>query len=451
MPSLIAAAVGVTAVAGAETHQVFAGSSFSSLAPGFQDWPTWRHDQGHSGVSAETALGAASASKMKLHWAAKTGAKSYSSPAIVYNTTLAESLVYVGNQAGSFNAYNAVNGALVWSFHVPATPKLSKEIETSPAVSNGVVYFGAGEYHEYALNATTGSLICTSQSLGGITAASPVVGNPDGHGDVVYFGDAGPNGNLSDGGHEWAIYGVGNTAGTACGTKWSFDNFGSPPGNQTGISGVYSSQAYGQLADGTPVLSFGTTDPDDSVYELNANTGAELWRFQTVVGIDSDVGAPPTISAPGVNGFADGVVYATGKDAIIYALDLKTGAQIWQFNVRAVLKSGNPSQSAESLVGNTVYIGWAKGVIALNATTGALIWKSPATAGVVSMPAISGGPGNQVIFVGDLKGLVHGFSLATGASLFSYSTGALIFGSAAVSTGQMFIAGSNGTLYAFGL
>ena len=102
-------------------------------------------------------------------------------------------------------------------------------------------------------------------------------------------------------------------------------------------------------------------------------------------------------------------------------------------------------------MGDTVYIGYGAGLFALNATTGALVWtSSPATPGVVSMPSISGAPGNQVIFYGDIQGGIHAAALTSGKNLFDYATGALIFSSAAVSTGQFFITSSNGVLYAFG-
>ena len=191
----------------------------------------WRHDPAHHGLSSETFLSASSA--LTLHWSVNTGAISYSSPAVVFNSSLNKSLVYVGNQTGLMQAYDAATGTLAWAFQVPKTPNIPKDIETSPAISHGVLYFGSGDEHEYALNAKTGALICKSQSVGGVIAGSPVVANPSGTGDVVYFGDSGPSGDTSDGGHEWAMYGVGNTAGSACGTLWSFDSFGSPPGSQT--------------------------------------------------------------------------------------------------------------------------------------------------------------------------------------------------------------------------
>jgi eukaryotic-like serine/threonine-protein kinase len=427
-----------------------------AIPAGFQDWTMYRHDQTHSGISGETIL--SSSTIFKLHWSVTTASTgtttlAYTSPAIVFNGILGRSLVYIGNQQGDMNAYDAATGLLVWSYKVPKTVGLSKEIESSPAVSNNTLYFGDGDWHEYALNATTGALICRSQSLGGITAASPVVANTDGKGDVVYFGDAGPSGSLSDGGHLWAMYGVGNSAGAACGTKWMFDAFGSPAGSQTGKSGVYSSVAFGHLGvggTGTPVVVVGSTDPDDSIYEVNASTGALLWRFQTLVGIDSDIGAPATIAGPGAfAAFPNGVVFDTGKDAYTYALNLKTGAQIWSFAIRKTIGHGNPTQSGAALVGNALYLGYGAGVFSLNATTGALNWISTPIGGVVSSPSISGPAGSQVMFVGDIKGGVYAFSLS-GAKLFSYSTGALVFGSAGISTGQFFIASSNGNLYAFG-
>jgi outer membrane protein assembly factor BamB len=441
--------------------------SANSIPAGFQDWTEHMHDDHHTSVSAETILSASTS--YRLHWSANTGGTiAYSSPAVVYNATLGVSLVYVGNQSGDFDAFNAATGALVWQYKTVKIAGLSKEIESSPAVSGNTVYFGDGDYHEYALNATTGALVCESASVGGIIASSSVIGNPDGHGDVVYFGDNGVNGdvNVEDGGHLWAMYGVGNTDGPACATKWSFDNFGSPAGSQTGLAGVYSSPAYGTLAGGLPVVVVGSTDNDDAIYEVNANTGAALWRFQTLTGFDADVGAPPTIAEPGVVGasgsaaFTDGVVYDTGKDAVTYGIDLQTGQQIWSFAIKPNIGSGNPSQSGAALVGGFIYIGYGAGVFSLNAATGALnpswttgahIGTTAATAGVISSPAVSGPAGNQVLLVGDIGGNVDVFNLQTGATEFTYDTGGEIFSSAAVSTGQFFIAdGGNGNIYAFG-
>ena len=84
-------------------------------------------------------------------------------------------------------------------------------------------------------------------------------------------------------------------------------------------------------------------------------------------GVVQNRGLPnPTISPPGGNGFADGVVYIDGKDGIEYALDLVTGKQIWSFRLGA--GSANALAVSEAaLAGNALAVGFAGSVFALNA------------------------------------------------------------------------------------
>src|SRR5580693_3567958 len=79
---------------------VAASSSSNTIPAGFQDWPMHNHDPLHSGVSAETIL--STSTQFKLHWSEQTGDQSFTSPAVVYNATLNESLVYSGNMDGYF-------------------------------------------------------------------------------------------------------------------------------------------------------------------------------------------------------------------------------------------------------------------------------------------------------------------------------------------------------------
>ena len=133
---------------------------------------------------------------------------------------------------------------------------------------------------------------------------------------TVFFGDAG-SGESDNAGHLWAITGVGNTA-AGRREKWAYNDW--PNKGSTGTyTGVWDEPALVQNKDGTWEVVFGTSDPDQSVYALNAVDGSLLWRFQTLVnGPDEDVGAGPTIGPPGSNGFADGAVYVDGKDAVEY-------------------------------------------------------------------------------------------------------------------------------------
>ena len=162
-------------------------------------------------------------------------------------------------------------------------------------------------------------------------------------------------------------------------------------------------------ANRVPLLVFGSKDRDDSVYAVNANTGARVWRYQTSTAADSDVGAPPTISARGRNGFANGVVYVTGKDKIVYALNLATGALIWK---HALAKGTNGDVAGASLVGDRVYVNSDTGVYALNATTGAQIWHALSQATFFDSPAVTGPVGRQVLVAASTEGSMYALSLA---------------------------------------
>lgn len=450
--------IGVKAKTGSASYAVTVEHSVSPPDPvgrpaGTQDWPMFAHDREHTGISGETFIGAANASSLGIQWQANTGQSSYTSPAVAWNANVGKHLVYAGNQSGTMTAYDAVTGERVWWY------KAGASIQSSPAVAGNVLYFGASDEYLYALNATNGNLICRFFT-DGIISSSPVVVDPDGGGavagDVVYVGDNGLTG-ADDGGHMWAIHGVDPSDGKIdCSRFWMYDAFGAPAGSQT-ASGVWSPPAFATDATGSPLVVFGGSSPDNAVYALDALTGSRAWRFQTeVFHPDNDVGAGPTISPPSVNGFAEGVAYVAGKDRIVYALNLRTGNKIWEFRIRdQSWGSSGATRSTAAFTGNRLFIGYGSGVLALNATTGAHVWHSQeqgySTAEVIPSPALSGDMGDRVLFVGDLSGKVYAIRVSDGAKLWQYPTGGFIYGSAVVAAGRVFIAGSDGFLYAFGL
>jgi len=419
--------------------------SYGGSGPSAGDWPMFHLNPSHLAVSTDTKLGAAYAPSLKLLWSATTTgscpttgcAQDVSSPSVVYNTALGYPLVYVADYWGDVLAYNAITGKRVWKSHVTG------KILGSPAVSNGLLFIGSANHYMYELNATTGAVVC-SLNAGGIITSAPVVANL-GSGDVVFFGDHGAQFQPPRGGHLWAMNATG------CTVKWAWNAFGNPPGSQTGLSGEWSEPGLALDSSGRPLVVFGSSDPDDAIYALNANTGVTVWRFQTLQGIDSDVGAGPTISAPGVNGFPDGVVYETGKDKIVYALDLASGAVIWSFNI----KTANPvpqgdTVSVASLDGTNLILGWGAGLYDLNAVTGVPIWNVTGLAEVATSPAVSGSPGDKIVFAGDLAGGFHAYTM-TGSQVFGMNTGGAVFGSPAVSNGRVYFTdAATNTLYALG-
>jgi outer membrane protein assembly factor BamB len=301
-------------------------------------------------------------------------------------------------------------------------------------VAGGVVYFGSTAGTIYALNASTGAPMC-SFSTGHAILASPVVVS-SGSGPVVYDGTV-PTGSS---GAEYAIYGPGNTHG-ACKKDWEFSSWATTP------DGTWSSPAYGVGANGVPLLVFGSKDRDDSVYAVNANTGARVWRYQTSTLTDSDVGAPPTISPRGRNGFANGVVYVTGKDKIVYALNLATGALIWK---HALARGTNGDVAGAALVGDRIYVDSDTGVYALNASTGAQVWHALSQATFFDSPAVTGPVGRQVLVAASTGGSIYALSLVTGATLWTQKPdNSGFWGSPAVAQGGFYIAGLDGVLRDF--
>jgi outer membrane protein assembly factor BamB len=414
-------------------------------APIGSDWPMFHDDPRHLGVTLDSAIGVSTVAGLGVRWQANIG-YSYVSPAVVFDSVLGRTVVYAGANNGTVVAYDAQTGDRLWYY------KAGAAIQSSPAVVDGVVYIGSSDHYLYAIDAHTGALRCRFNT-GGVIYAAPVVVDPDGNGKVVYVGDAGASA-FDDGGRMWAINAVDPKPAADCTAKWSYGSWGEPPGSQPNV-GSWSPPAFAHDVNGRPLVVFGGSSPEGAVYALDAVTGQRVWRFQTrTFTQDQDVGAGPTISLPGANGFADGVVYVAGKDSILYALNLRTGAEIWEYSIRAVAPGATRSTAA--LVGRTLYVGNGAPVqlFAIDAVTGTKLWSSSAAGsanGILTSPAITGPAGSRVVFVADSAGRIWAHNATTGAVLWSYATGSLIYGSPAVSGGMLFETNTAGFLYAFGL
>ena len=419
-------------------------SGWSEILTLVGNWSMFQFNQRHLGFTSDPTIGASRAPGLTVKWktlVTSTG-KMYSSPVVAFNVQLHKPLAYAASAAGAITAFDLATGAVIW------TRTGNGAVLATPAVDGNTVYVGTEGDRVLALDAATGQTQCRF-SLSGAVISSPTVGHVDNTGPVVFFGDVGQSEELNAG-HEWAVNGVGNSRG-ACTLKWVFNGW-----NNTGTSGSqtgsWSPPALVTDSTGRPLLVFGSANPDDSVYALDARSGTKVWRFQTAItNPDADVGAAPTIGRPGLNGFPHGVVYIDGKDRLEYALDLLTGAPIWQYNL--ALGSGvccDNAQTTAILVDNKLVIAYAGYVFALNATTGASIWRSAPAAGIYfSSPTMSGAAGDRVIFIGDSAGVEHAYR-GDGSQVFQLKTGASIVSSAALGYGSVLFDSSNGYLYALG-
>jgi outer membrane protein assembly factor BamB len=300
------------------------------------DWTEFLRDNMQRWNPYETVLGVNNIGKVGLKWSSPYSLAS-DSPAV------ADGVVYFGSSDAKVYALDANTGAKVWSYGPGGA---FVEPWSSPAVANGIVYIGSYNGKLYALDASTGAQLW-SYTTGFVIQAPPAVGN-----GVVYVGSE--DGNL---------YALNGTTGALV---WSYPT--------------------GQITQGPAVLNgvvyVGASGP---VYALNASTGAKLWSYDTG---DSMVFSPAV---------ANGVVYvgtlnfSTGSGSL-YALNATTGAKLWSYLT-------GPIVSAPAVANGIVYVGNSSGgpeapapyIYAFNASTGALLWKYAHGGFGSSSPAVANG------------------------------------------------------------
>src|SRR5262249_53784469 len=127
-------------------------------------------------------------------WRFRSGGAVNSSPAV------ANGLVYFASIDGTFTAVETESGKQKWQFKtegesrvtargmhgtLPRTEMMPDPFDvflSSPAIANGIVYFGSGDHHVYALDAQTGALKWKFKT-GDVVHASPAIAK-----GVVYIG-----------------------------------------------------------------------------------------------------------------------------------------------------------------------------------------------------------------------------------------------------------------------
>ena len=418
----------------------WAGQATSSAPPAVvaptYTWPELHNSRQLTGVSRDPAVSTVTAPTLGVKWMAPVGA-SLDSPVAAWSSTLKTTVAYQGGKSGYFDAVNVATGQLLWSDYLGAA------ITSSPLIADGSVWIApSGGGHLYKIDAATGAVSCEGTITDSVLS-TPVLATPPGGVATVYFASLGSG--TTNGPVE--AY-----AASDCASLWSWSNYVISGQN----SGVWAPLSYVVDAAGVGLLVFGSANPDSRVYALNAETGKVVWRFATYCppAEDWDVGAGVNLSQPGVNGFADGMAYVEGKDGILYALDLTTGAPVWQYNFGGNTPT-NPTitntdaLSTPALSGTTLVFGDITGLYAVNAVTGAREWFDPGTGDVNSSPAIVGPPGARVAAYGDLNGIFHVVQLSNGKSLYSYQTGNFITSSPADVQGNLLVDSDDGFLYDF--
>ena len=222
--------------------------------------------------------------------------------------------VFVGDLEGTIHAINRANGELKWK--ALDDSKVWGHVSTDgnrvySAHSNGALY---------ALDVADGSLEWLLETEGDIVSGTVV---SDG---LVYFVSSDP-----------FVYAVGADTGDVV---WSTELLG-------------GSYATPRLQDGSLLIgSF-----DDRVYSLDAKTGRLEWNFWT----GGTVRTPVATS--------EDAVFFGSDDGHVYAVSAEDGSLNWRYETGQVDFSG--AAFAEGLL----YIGADSELLALDSTTGELVWQ----------------------------------------------------------------------------
>ncbi|HEY3274520.1 MAG TPA: toll/interleukin-1 receptor domain-containing protein [Methanocella sp.] len=326
-------------------------------------------------------------------WAFRTNASIRSTPAVC------NGVVYAGCEDGIFYAIDAATGSLKWNFPVEPYAGTQDQVESSPAVVDGIVYV-ASHYGGtlYALDADTGGEKW-NYALAGQTSSSPCVSN-----GTVYIGSID------------AVYAIDAKTGAG---KWTYE-----------LTNPVTSPAL----EPSPAVAGGVVIASDYRYivAIDAVTGTEKWRYQAENSFD------------GSASIAGNVVYATA-DGKVSALDLYTGDLLWKTDyVSMSLWDSSPSVSD----GRVFKAGLTGTVIALDAATGKSLWTfdNGDFKSFVGMPSIVG----DLVYIGCENGYLYALNAKTGMAQWKFKAKDSISSSAAVADGVVYVGSADHYLYALG-
>ena len=292
--------------------------------------------------STDGSLYAIDASSGAQKWKYETKGWVVSSPAVDLGT------VYFESYDSNFYALDAETGQLKWKFatagerhyvgtHIhylqPAAEAMPDPWDfylSSPSVWNGVVYFGSGDRHVYALDTSTGALKWKFQTA-----------------DVVHSSPAISDGTLFIGSWDTYLYALDALTGKE---KWRFRT-----GDDPDAHNHVGNQSSPAVADG--VVYFGSRDA--FAYAISAATGQQLWKFSTD---GSWVNNSPAVE--------HGQVYfGTSVPAIMHAVDSKTGKVLFDVN------AGSPVFASIALAHGMLYMGnFAGKLTAIDLNTRKTAW-----------------------------------------------------------------------------
>ncbi len=305
-----------------------------------------------------------------------------------------------------------------WSFPT------GERIVSTPALHDGVLFFGSDDGHLYAVEAASG------RERWRVRTGGPVASSPAVDGGRVFFGS-----------YDGRFQAVDEKTGALL---WRFTTGGERRFEARGLHGLQPKhQTYADPYDvylSSPAVAAGTVyfgSGDGHVYALEAASGALRWKVDT----GEVVHASPAV--------AEGTVFVGNWASRLYAFDARTGAERWRFQAGTddLIHNQVGFQSSPAVAGGVVYVGCRdSNLYAVDAATGRERWRfSTGNSWVVSSPAVAGG---RVYFATSDSSLVHALDAASGKPVWQQQSTAYHFASPSVAGDTLFLGVLNGTLEA---
>jgi outer membrane protein assembly factor BamB len=262
---------------------------------------------------------------------------------------IANGVLYVMSYDGKFYAIDAATGKAKWKFTTEgdrhfeakglhgAQPMSQTYVDawdmfqSSPVVAQGMVFFGSGDGHLYALDAVTGGLLWKFAT-----------------GDVVHSSPAYDEGSLYFGSWDSYLYAVDAATGKK---KWQF---------KTGEDPLIHNQIGFQ---GSPAVVNGVVYVgcrDSGFYAIDATTGTQKWKFD---GKQSWIVVSPAV--------VDGkVLFGTSDSSLVHFLDAATAQPAFDLHVTSYVFS------SPAVASDVAYFGLMNGTfVAVDLKTGKQLWE----------------------------------------------------------------------------
>ncbi len=192
-------------------------------------------------------------------------------------------------------------------------------------------------------------------------------------------------------------------------------------------------------------IAAGDADAQKLLDDLNATPASKppltsLWQKR----LEQPEEVLPGENVPSGLAFADGVLYVTSQEGMLYALDGRTGNERWRYDTGGA-GSKRRVTSAPVTAGRAVLFGADDNLLrALDTADGKLLWKFETQAQIFGAPAVD----EETVYVASSDGNLYALSLSNGALKWQYVIGEPSHTSPAVAGQAVYVGAQDSRLHA---